>query len=140
MGWKNYHLYLFEVGGKRYGEPSTEWDIEVLDSRKMTVEKIFSGGMKSFVYEYDLGDSWRHEITLLGKVEGETEEKIACIAGARACPPEDCGSIPGYYELLVALSDPEREDHDAMLEWVGGKYDPNAFDLAATDQTLKRLR
>ena len=140
MGWTNSHLHLFEVNGKLYGEPSTDWDIEVLDSRKMTMEKIFSRGIKSFVYEYDLGDSWRHDITLLGTVEGEAGEKIACIAGARSCPPEDCGSIPGYYELLVALFDPHHEEHDAMLEWVGGKYDPNAFDLAATDRALKRLR
>jgi hypothetical protein len=140
MGWTNSHLHLFEVDGKRYGEPSTEWDIEVLDSRKMTLEKIFSGGRTSFLYEYDLGDSWRHKITLLGTVEGESEEKLACTAGARACPPEDCGGTMGYYELLVALSDPDHEDHDAMLEWVGGKYDPGAFDVAAVDQVLKRLR
>ena len=56
MGWTNSHLHLFEVDGKRYGEPSTERDIEVLDSRKMTLEKIFSGGTTSFIYEYDLGD------------------------------------------------------------------------------------
>jgi len=73
-------------------------------------------------------------------VEGEAGEKIACIAGARACPPEDCGGTMGYYELLVALSDPDHEDHDAMLEWVGGKFDPVAFDLAAVDRALKRLR
>jgi hypothetical protein len=138
MGWKNYHLYLFEVEGKRYGEPSTEWDIEVLDSRKMTLEKIFPGGRTSLLYEYDLGDSWIHEITLLGVLEGE--EKLGCTAGARACPPEDCGSTPGYYELLVALSDPDHEERDAMVEWVGGKYDPNAFDVAAVDRALKRLR
>ena len=118
MGWTNSHLHLFEVDGKRYGEPSTEWDIEVLDSRKMTLEKIFTEGKKSFLYEYDLGDSWRHEITLLGTAETEGEEKLACTAGARACPPEDCGGTMGYYELLVALSDPDHEDHDAMLEWV----------------------
>ena len=140
MGWTNSHLHLFEVDGKRYGEPSTEWDIEVLDSRKMTLEKIFSGGRTSFLYEYDLGDSWRHEITLLGTVEGEAEEKPGCAGGARACPPEDCGSTTGYYHLLVALSDPDHEDHDAMLEWVGDKFDPNAFDVAAVDQALKRLR
>src|SRR3989304_7950508 len=64
MGWKNYHLYLFEVDGKRYSEPSAEWDFEVLESRKMTLEKIFAQGTKSFTYEYDLGDSWRHEVTL----------------------------------------------------------------------------
>jgi hypothetical protein len=138
MGWENYHLYLFEVEGKRYGEPSTEWEIEVLDSLKMTLEKIFSGGRKSFLYEYDLGDSWIHEITLVGIVGGE--EKLGCTAGARACPPEDCGSTPGYYDLLLALSDPDHEEHDAMVEWVGGKYDPNAFDVVAVDQSLKRLR
>ena len=138
MGWENYHLYLFEVEGKRYGEPSTEWDIKVLDSRKMTLDKIFVEGRTSFLYEYDLGDSWRHEIILLGTSEGE--EKLRCMAGARACPPEDCGSTPGYYELLIALSDPDHEEHDAMLEWVGGKYDPNAFDVEAVDRALKRLR
>ncbi len=138
MGWTNSHLHLFEIDGKLYGEPSMEWDIEVLDSRKLTLEEIFSGGMTSFLYEYDLGDSWRHEATLLGTVEGE--ENPGCTAGARACPPEDCGGTMGYYELLVALSDPDHEDHDAMLEWVGGKFDPNAFDVAAVDRALKRLR
>ena len=140
MGWTDSHLHLFEVDGKLYGEPGKEWDIEVLDSRKMTLEKIFSGGRTSFLYEYDLGDSWRHEISLLGTVEGEAEGKFACTAGARACPLEDCGGTMGYYELLVALSDPDHEEHDAMLEWVGGKFDPNAFDVAAVDRALKRLR
>ncbi len=140
MGWTNSHLHLFEVDGKLYGEPGTEWDFEVLDSRKMTLEKIFSGGRVSLLYEYDLGDSWRHEITLLGTVEGEAEEKLACTTGARACPPEDCGGTMGYYELLVALSDPDHEEHDAMLEWIGGKFDPNAFDAATIDRALKRLR
>jgi len=83
MGWKNYHLYLFHVEGKHYGEPSTEWDIDVQDSSKLPLEKIFLEGQKSFLYEYDLGDSWIHEITLLDIVE--REEKLGCTAGARAC-------------------------------------------------------
>jgi len=138
MGWTNSHLHLFDVDGKLYGEPSTEWDFEVLDSRKMTLEKIFTEGRTSFLYEYDLGDSWRHEIKLLGTVDGE--EKSGCAAGARACPPEDCGGTTGYYELLVALSDPDHDEHDTMLEWVGGKLDPNIFDVVAVDRALKRLR
>ena len=138
MGWTDSHLHLFEVDGKLWGKPSTDWDIEVLDSRKMTLDKIFTEERTSFLYEYDMGDSWRHQITLLGTVEGE--EKLACTAGARACPPEDCGGTMGYYALLVALSDPDHEDHDTMLEWVGGKFDPHAFDVAAVDRALKRLR
>jgi len=140
MGWTNSHLHLFEVDGKRYGEPSADWGFEVIDSRKMTLEKIFSGGKTSFLYEYDLGDRWRHEITLLGTVETEELGKPKCMAGARACPPEDCGGVIGYYHLLVALSDPDHEDHDTMLEWVGGKFDHGAFDVAAVDRALKRLR
>ena len=140
MGWKGYHLYLFEIDGKRYGDQDVEWDFDVLDSREMMLQEVFSGERESFLYEYDLGDSWKHEITLLGTIKKEIEEKLACTAGARACPPEDCGGTPGYFNLLMALSDPDHEDHDSLLEWVGGKYDPNAFDVAATDRALKRLR
>jgi len=130
MGWTNSHLHLFEIDGKPYGESDFEWDFDVQDYRGMRLEKIFTEGRTFFLYEYDLGDSWRHEVTLLGTVEGEAEEKLACTAGARTCPPEDCGGTMGDYDLLVALSDPEHEDHDAMLEWVGGEFDPNAFDVA----------
>jgi len=140
MGWTNSHLHLFEIDGKPYGEGDFEWDFDVQDYRGMRLEKIFTKGRTSILYEYDLGDSWRHDITLLGTVEGEAGEKIACIAGARACPPEDCGGVTGYYHLLEALEDPEHEDYDMLLEWVGGKFDPEAFDVEAIDRALKRLR
>ena len=140
MGWTNSHLHLFEVDKQLYSEPSPDWELDVLDSRRMTLGKVFTEDRKSFIYEYDLGDSWRHKITLLDTIEGEAEEKPGCIAGARACPPEDCGGTMGYYDLLVALSDPDHEDHESLLEWVGGSYDPNAFDLAATDRAVKKAR
>ena len=139
MGWTNSHLHMFKVDGHEYGEPNPEYDFEVLDESKLTLEKIFAGGTKSFQYEYDMGDSWMHEITLQREIESE-DTKPGCTAGARACPPEDCGSVPGYYNLLVVLSDPDHEEHESMLEWVGGKYDPNAFDATAVDRALKRLR
>jgi hypothetical protein len=74
----------------------------------------------------------------LSEVEGI--EHIECVAGARACPPEDCGGPPGYYALLVALSDPDHQEHETMVQWVGGKFDPNAFDLSNVNKALKRLR
>ena len=140
MGWTNSHLHLFEIDGKPYGEGDFEWDFDVQDYRGMRLDKIFTEGRTSILYEYDLGDSWRHDITLLGTMEGETEEKIACIAGARACPPEDCGGVTGYYALLEALADPEHDEHDMLLEWSGGRFDPEAFDVVAVDRVLKRLR
>jgi hypothetical protein len=140
MGWSNYHLHLFKIDGVEYGEGDIDWEFDVRDYYGMSLKKIFAGGVTSFLYEYDMGDSWRHDITLLRTVEGEADEKIACIAGARACPPEDCGSVSGYYELLHALANPHHEEHDRMMEWVGGKFDPEAFDVAAVDRSLKRLR
>jgi len=140
MGWKNYHLHLFEVEWKRYGENPERWDSEVNDSRKMTLDKIFSSGTEFFIYDYDMGDGWRHDIELLGIIEAERNEEPACIGGARACPPEDCGGPPGYEHLLEALADPNHEDHNELLEWVGRRYDPEKFDLAAVDRALKRVR
>ncbi len=139
MGWTNSHLHVFKIGDKEYGEGDFNWDFEVHDYSGMRLEDAFAKGRKSFLYEYDLGDSWRHDITLLDTVEGAEGERIACVAGARACPPEDCGGVSGYYDLLIALSDPEHEDHEMLLEWVGGKYDPDAFDVEKVDRRLKRL-
>ena len=106
MGWTNSHLHLFEIDGKPYGEGDFDWDFDVQDCTMVKLEDVFTGGRTSFLYEYDMGDSWRHDITLLGTVEGAPGEKIACVAGARACPPEDCGGVGGYYHLLEALTEP----------------------------------
>lgn len=51
-----------------------------------------------------------------------------CVSGARRCPPEDCGGVHGYAEFLTAISDPKNPEYASMLEWVGGHYDPDAFD------------
>ncbi|UCC16671.1 MAG: plasmid pRiA4b ORF-3 family protein [Dehalococcoidales bacterium] len=140
MGWTNSHLHLFEIDEVLYGDGEFDWDLDINDYRGLSINRIFNERRKSFVYEYDLGDSWKHDITLLYTIAGKPEEKITCVAGERACPPEDCGGVPGYYNLLRILSDPSDEDYDEMLEWVGGKYDPAYFDVSATDRVLKRIR
>jgi hypothetical protein len=140
MGWTNSHLHLFEIDGEPYGEGDFEWDFDVEDYSQIRLDMVFVEGRTSILYEYDLSDDWRHDITLLGTVKAEPGEKIACVTGARACPPEDCGGVTGYYNLLEALADPNHEDHEMLLEWVGGKFDPEAFDVAAVDRALKRLR
>jgi hypothetical protein len=140
MGWTNSHLHLFEIDGKLWGGYDPEWDIEVFDYQDVKLKDIFNQGIKSFWYDYDMGDNWRHEITLLGTVENAPGENIACVAGKRACPPEDCGGTYGYYDLLEALADPGHEEHESLLEWVGGEFNPKAFDLEAVDRALKRLR
>ena len=139
MGWTNSHLYLFHVGDTVYGEPSSEWDTIVRDSTRVKLETIFSESGGSFLYEYDLGDSWMHAITLEGTLDVKGEEMAWCAGGARACPPEDCGGPPGYEHVLEAISDPHHQEHGAMLDWVGGGFEPEEFDVQAADSALSRL-
>ena len=139
MGWTNSHLYLFHVGGKVYSEPSPEWELDVQDSTSTTLEEIVSKGGPSVLYEYDLGDSWMHEVTLQEMAEAGGEERPRCTGGARACPPEDCGGPSGYEYFLEAISDPGHEEHERMLEWVGGHFDPEEFEAGAVDRALELL-
>jgi len=67
--------------------------------------------------------------------EGEMEYPV-CLAGRRACPPEDCGGPWGYGEMLLALGDPSHPEHESYTEWVGGGFDPETFDLEALNRRL----
>jgi hypothetical protein len=80
-------------------------------------------------YEYDFGDGWQHEVTLEAIVPAQAGRRYPiCLAGERACPPEDCGGVPGYENLLEVMRDPEHEEYESMLQWVGGRFTPERFD------------
>lgn len=141
MGWTNSHLYLFHVGEADFGEPDPEWEQEVMDSTRTSLERIVRSGVRSFVYEYDMGDSWEHQITIQKTLEDDRNEtQPVCLEGARACPPEDCGGPYGYPDFLEAISDPNHEEHEETLEWAGGHFDPEEFDLDAVNKALASLR
>ena len=120
-------------------EPDPEWE-KVQDSGMATLEDIVREAGRSFVYEYDLGDCWMHEITVSGPVEAVGDERPRCTGGARACPPEDCGGPYRYQDLLKAISDPRHEEHDELLDWVGDDFDPEAFDARAVVSALGQMR
>lgn len=135
MGWEDYHLHQFEIARVTYGIDDGEgWGPAPKDERRTRLDRVARKGT-SLVYEYDFGDSWEHDITVddvFAAEEGKTYP--TCTAGERACPPEDCGGIWGYEEFLGALADPDHEEHDRLLEWVGGEFDPERFDLAGVNR------
>ena len=93
-----------------------------------------------FTDEYDFGDSWQHEIVLEKTLEPEPKVRYPrCVEGERACPPEDCGGVWGYAEFLDAIADPKHESHEDMLEWIGGVFDSERFDLDGVDRELRKL-
>jgi hypothetical protein len=144
MGWENSHLHQFIIRGAYYGpqDPDhVDWDLETHDEGEMSISQIVKMGRKTrFTYEYDFGDSWQHEIVLEKTLEPEPKVRYPrCIEGERACPPEDCGGVWGYAEFLEAIGDPNHESREDMLEWIGGKFDPEKFDLNAVNRKLRAL-
>jgi Plasmid pRiA4b ORF-3-like protein/Domain of unknown function (DUF6398) len=142
MGWTNSHLHHFRVRDQFYGDPDLMQenfdDMEYEDSTATRLSNIVPAGRKKFrfEYEYDFGDSWWHDIQV-EKVEAGGS-KAECLAGARACPPEDCGGPWGYADFLDALADPGHERHDELKEWLGGPFDPEAFDPADATRRMRR--
>lgn len=135
MGWKDCHLHQFQMKhpasqeGEFFGIPDEDdfninntlagWEYKVKD---------YLDSNKAFLYEYDFGDGWEHQIEYEGEHDKQPKQKYpSCLDGKRACPPEDVGGIPGYYNFVETIQDPESEDHESMLIWVGGHYNPDEF-------------
>lgn len=136
MGWGNYHLYTFDIGGEQYGRPHPDWDVR--DDARLRLEQ-FPAGAK-FTYTYDMGDWWEHEITIEKILPPEGGVHYPrCIKGKRACPPEDCGGPWGYAEMLQALKDPRHPSHLDYVDWIGEEFDPDFFDLDEVNEILKSL-
>ena len=140
MGWTDSHLHQFKLlipicaEEIHIGIPCDE-DIyagdlpPVIAGWEKFIKDRFSMSNNCCFYEYDFGDGWTHEIKLEKILPAAVGCKYPiCISGERACPPEDCGGTHGYENFLEVIGDPEHYDHKSMLEWVGGKFDPEKFD------------
>jgi len=137
MGWENYHMYEFKLYGLRISEPDEELGFEVVNSKEVKLSEFLKAEKQMFYYIYDFGDRWEHTITVEKILEKDNSKKYpVCIAGKRACPPEDCGGVYGYEEFLEAIKDPKHEEHESMLEWIGGEFDPEEFNLEEVNKLL----
>ena len=148
MGWTDSHLHQFFAGSgfarTCYGTPDPEFadkGSETLNEKRYTVADLAPAPRRKFSYEYDFGDSWEHEVVLEKLLPPDSAFKHpTCLAGANACPPEDCGGVWGYSNLLKILADPKHPEHEEMREWLGGEFDPSTFDLNGVNAVLKRLK
>ncbi|MDO9530052.1 MAG: plasmid pRiA4b ORF-3 family protein [Syntrophales bacterium] len=138
MGWLDYHLHLFGIIN-----PSTElkdeigipyedfeFDKETLPGWELKIADYFSMENPKADYLYDFGDGWEHVIELEKIVARAKDVKYpVCVTGKRSCPPEDCGGIWGYQDFLEIIKNPDDEEYEEMLRWVGGEFDPEAFNI-----------
>ena len=142
MGWTDNHLHEFEIDGDSFSGllPDGSGLDNMLDESKYRLSDFdIEKGMK-FQYIYDFGDYWVHRISVEKIDEPQSNAPYpVCIGGKRACPPEDCGGGGGYEVMLEALADPTHCDHEMYVEWLGGEFDPEYFDLNLINTKLGRL-
>jgi hypothetical protein len=144
MGWTNSHLHQFEIGRKRYGDPKLlddSWDdSKIGNSLETKLEELFGGNRptKKFLYTYDFGDGWDHQVDFEGVVPAEKRRKYpSCVEGKFACPPEDVGGVWGYYAFLEAIVDPNHAEHANYVEWIGDDFNPEEFDPAEASKAMR---
>ena len=130
MGWANAHLHEFRIKDKILTMTNPDWDVseneEEVSSFFLNYFNLKPGD--KFIYLYDFGDGWEHLIT----VEKITDHHLLipiCEEGQNHCPPEDCGGIPGYSQLLEILKDPKHGEYYQWVSWLPDNFDPHSFPL-----------
>ncbi len=141
MGWGDYHLYSFYVGKEEIGDPNPNLDREITNAKKTKLKDRLLAVKQKFGYVYDFGDDWEHSLVVEKMFDSEeVKEYPVCLAGERACPPEDCGSHPGYYELMWLKKNKKHPRYkEQIVEWLGEDHDFELFDLDGVNESLNEL-
>ena len=143
MGWLGGHLHAFEADGVFFEIPDGEsfGFPPPRDERKARLGEVLPAVKSNMRWDYDFGDGWEHDI-VVEAIEPMKREATypVCIAGKRACPPDDCGGPWGYSNLLAAISDPTHEEHEELIEWLPPGFDADEFDIAEATEMMRSAR
>jgi len=145
MGWKDCHLHEFNIGDWTYASRDPDFDDlddrEIKDEGRTYLRDVLGGEGFRFRYRYDMGDNWQHGLEVINIHTPEKGVRYPiCLAGERACPPEDVGGPWAYADMHEALADPKHEEHEQYVEWIGDSFDPETFNLKEVNQMLKGIR
>ena len=137
MGWNDSHLFEFLIGDKVYGEPYPDDERRVYKAKSLRLQTLVERGVEQFIYVYDFGDNWHHDIIIEGVRDGEEDvDYPVFVDGVQRCPPDDVGSSSGFMDFLEAVFDPGHEEHQRMLMWYGGPFDPRDINEAHVRRVL----
>ena len=145
MGWHDCHMHEFRIGQRYFGKPDPEYRTMGMDpvenERYVHLPDVLRKTGPKLLYTYDLGDSWEHAIVLEKQLPVDPTAKYpVCTDGQLACPPEDCGGIPGFYDLVEAIADPNHKQHEELKDWLGYDFDPIDFSIDTVNQMLLPAR
>jgi len=145
MGWDNQHMHQFRAGQRRFGRPEPEDPFSKRPRAESEDTVRLSGvlhtGSAEMVYTYDFGDNWEHGILIEKHLRAEPQATYPkCTDGQLSCPPEDCGGIPGYYDLLDTLANSSHPRYEELRDWIGGEFNPEEFSVDKVNRLLSSAR
>lgn len=143
FGWNDSHIHVFETPYGAFGQPDPE--LGHRSEAAVTLEQVAQRAKDKISYTYDFGDDWTHDIVVEQVLDPDPSLTYpVCTGGRRAAPPDDCGGIWGYQELVEILTDPSHPDHRERLAWFGlsdaGQFDPAAFNVDDVNRALAKQR
>jgi len=141
MDWTDDHQHQFTVLTKPRSRADSGQDVHPADEARFRLCDVAPTPGSELLYEYDFGDSWNHHITVEKSMprDRETPSHPVCLAGERACPPEDCGGIMRYAYIVKALRDPAHPEHGESVERFGPDFDPEAFSIERVNARLESI-
>lgn len=138
--WFDYQTHQFVVDDLRFGNPSRKDEVQVEDDRDVTLADLELASRDRLLYEYHFGEGWQVDIRVEKTVAIEKGTTYpVCIAGDRAGPPEDCGGLEAFHDMLACIKEPHTDLGREWLEWLGPTYDPVACDLEKINKGLRKL-
>ena len=138
--WFDYQTHLFALDDLKFGNPVKRDDLIVEDDRDMTLADLNLASRDKMIYEYQFGEGWRVEIRVEKVSAPDKGSQLpACLAGERAGPPEDCGGLEAYHDMLAGLKEPESDLGKEWKGWVGPEYEPASCDLGKINLALRKL-
>ena len=142
FGWTDNHLHRFEKDGRCWTFPQYDEfnELDLIDERKTPIAQVLKSEGDSMVYLYDLGANWRHNVVLEKIVPvGDVVKTPICLGGKRCCPPENVGGLHRYHKFLEAISDATHRNYEHFIQWAGGHFRAEEFNLATVNIILSRM-
>jgi hypothetical protein len=143
IGWHNYHLYRFQIGTNEYSVPEPDnnfRELDFKDSKRAKLGKLVKEKKGIFIYEYDFGDGWEHQLLIEDILTRDLEKHYpVCLDGENSCPPEDCGGTHGYAEMMEIIRNPTHPEYKNVKIWLGRSFNPRKFDLELVNKRLFRM-
>lgn len=138
--WYDYQTHAFSIAGRRYGNPLKREDFVIEDDRDITLAELDFPAQPHLSYGYHYGEGWQIEIQV-EKVEKPQKgtHYPHVLAGERCGPPEDCGGMEAFHDMLACIQEPNTELGHEWLEWLGPDYDPLRCNIELMNKALKKL-